>query len=124
MELLAPAGNLESFFAALEQGADAVYVGLKALSARAYATNFTLKELSSLVTICRQQGRKLYVALNSLVKEGERAELLDTLAALNDIRPDALIIQDLGVHYLVRHHFPRLPLHASTLMTIHNSLGV
>ncbi|MFP3868618.1 MAG: peptidase U32 family protein [Desulfobacteraceae bacterium] len=124
MELLAPAGNLESFFAALEHGADAVYVGLKAFSARTYAPNFTLKELSSMVTISQRQGRKLYVALNSLVKEGEQEELLDTLAALSHIRPDALIIQDLGVYYLVRQHFPGLRLHASTLMTIHNSLGV
>ncbi|OPX19207.1 MAG: hypothetical protein BZ151_10485 [Desulfobacca sp. 4484_104] len=124
MELLAPAGSLAAFFAALEQGADAFYVGLKAFSARAYAHNFTLKELSSLMTITREQGRRLYVALNSLIKEGEQAELLETLAALNDIRPDALIIQDLGVYYLVRQHFPGLRLHASTLMTIHNSLGV
>ncbi|MDD3580519.1 MAG: U32 family peptidase [Desulfobacca sp.] len=124
MEILAPAGNLEAFFAALEQGADAFYVGLKAFSARAYAHNFTLKELSSLMTITREQGRRLYVALNSLIKEGEQAELLETLAALNDIRPDALIIQDLGVYYLVHQHFPGLRLHASTLMTIHNSLGV
>lgn len=124
MELLAPAGTIESFFAALENGADAFYVGLKAFSARAYAHNFTLTELSSLRAITRQQGRKLYVALNALVKEREREELLDTLAGLNEIGPDALIIQDLGVYYVVRQHFPRLPLHASTLMTIHNSLGV
>jgi putative protease len=99
-------------------------VGLKAFSARAYAANFSLTEISSLVQVCRQRGRKLYVALNALVKEGERRELIETLAALNQIGPDALIIQDLGVYHLARRHFPNLPLHASTLMTMHNSQAV
>jgi U32 family peptidase len=124
LELLAPAGSIETFFAALDQGADAVYVGLKAFSARAYAANFSLAEISSLVQVCRQRGRKLYIALNALVKEGERRELIETLAALHQIGPDALIIQDLGVYHLARRHFPDLPLHASTLMTMHNSLAV
>ena len=99
-------------------------MGLKAFSARAYAANFSLAEVSSLAQVCRQRGRKLYVALNALVKEGERRELVETLAALNQIGPDALIIQDLGVYHLARRHFPDLPLHASTLMTTHNSPGV
>jgi putative protease len=121
---LAPAGSIETFFMALDHGADAVYIGLKAFSARAYASNFSLAEVSSLVQVCRQRGRKLYVALNALVKEGERRELVETLAALAQIGPDALIIQDLGIYHLARRHFPDLPLHASTLMTIHNSQGV
>ena len=124
LELLAPAGSIETFFAALDNGADAVYIGLRAFSARAYAANFSLAEVSSLVQVCRQRGRKLYIALNALVKEGERRELIETLAALNQIGPDALIIQDLGVYHLARRHFPGLPLHASTLMTMHNSLAV
>jgi len=124
MELLAPAGNLESFFAALENGADAIYVGLKAFSARAYAPNFTWPELSAMRGLTRQRGCKLYIALNALVKEGERGELLEALTGINEIGPEALILQDLGVYHLARRHFPRLPLHASTLMTIHNSLGV
>ncbi len=124
LELLAPAGSIETFFAALDNGADAVYVGLKAFSARAYAANFSLAEVSSLVQVCRQRGRRLYVALNALVKEEERRELLETMQALSQIGPDALIIQDLGVYHLARRHFPELPLHASTLMTIHNSAGV
>ncbi len=124
LELLAPAGSIETFFAALENGADAVYVGLKAFSARAYAANFSLAEVSSLVQVCRQKGRRLYVALNALVKEEERRELLETMQALAQIGPDALIIQDLGVYHLARRRFPDLALHASTLMTIHNSAGV
>ncbi|AEB10334.1 peptidase U32 family protein [Desulfobacca acetoxidans] len=124
MELLAPAGTVETFFAALENGADAVYLGLKAFSARAYAANFTLAQVSSLAQVSRQRGCKLYVALNALVKEEERPELMETLGALQEIGPDALIIQDLGVYYLVRQHYPALPVHASTLLTIHNSLGV
>ena len=99
-------------------------MGLKAFSARAFAANFSLAEVSSLVQVCRQRGRKLYIALNALVKEGERRELVETLAALNQIGPDALIIQDLGVYHLARRHFPKLPLHASTLMTMHNSQAV
>lgn len=124
MEILAPAGNLESFFAALEAGADAIYVGLKAFSARALARNFTLAELSAMAALTRQKGRKLYVALNALVKEGERQELVENLTGLSEIKPDALIIQDLGVYYLVQQQYPHLPLHSSTLMTLHNSLGV
>lgn len=124
LELLAPAGSIETFFAALDHGADAVYVGLKAFSARAYAVNFNLPEVSSLVQVCRQRGRKLYVALNALIKEEERRELLETMHALAQIGPDALIIQDLGVYHLAKRHFPELPLHASTLLTICNSAGV
>ncbi len=124
MELLAPAGNLESFFAALENGADAVYVGLKAFSARAYAPNFSWAELSAMRGLSRRRGCRLYIALNALVKEGERGELVEALAGINEIGPEAVIIQDLGVYHVARRYFPGLTLHASTLMTIHNSLGV
>jgi len=123
MEILAPAGNFESFFAALEKGADAVYVGLKAFSARAYARNFNLNELSYMVPYVHKQGKKIFVALNSLVKETEFGELIEIVLALSQIKPDALIIQDLGVFWLLKHRFPHLRLHASTLMNCHNLIG-
>ncbi|MFH1216864.1 MAG: U32 family peptidase [Pseudomonadota bacterium] len=123
-ELLAPAGSLESFFAALENGADAVYCGLTEFSARAKAKNFTLEEVENLAIIARRQGKRLYVALNTLIKEKELVKLVEVLAALADIRVDGIIIQDLGVWRLAHTHFPELPLHASTQMTVHNAAGV
>lgn len=123
-ELLAPAGNVESFFAALESGADAVYLGLKQLSARASAANFTLKELAHLVPFAQQRHGSVYVALNSLVTAPELPALLDVLQALSDLRVDAVIAQDPGIFFVVRHQFPKLKLHASTLTTINNSAGV
>ncbi len=123
-ELLAPAGSAEAFFAAMESGADAVYCGLKEFSARAKAKNFTLPELDKLTTYCHQHGKRLYLALNTLIKEAELPQLIDTLAALATIGIDGLIIQDLGVWRLCRRHFPQIPLHASTQMTVHNAAGV
>ncbi len=123
-ELLAPAGSLEAFFAAAEAGADAVYCGLKAFSARAKAKNFTLADLARMTAAQHAAGRKIYVALNTLVKERELPELVDTLAALEQIGVDALILQDLSIWQLAREHFPGLELHASTQMTIHNAAGI
>lgn len=123
-ELLAPAGNVESFFAALENGADAVYLGLKQFSARASAANFTLKELSHLLPFAQQRQVSVYVALNSLVTAFELPALLDVLQALSDLRVDGIIAQDPGIFFVARHQFPRLRLHASTLAAVHNSAGV
>lgn len=123
-ELLAPAGSLEAFFAAFEAGADAVYVGLKAFSARAKAKNFSFQDLARMTRCMQADGRKLYVALNTLVKEQELPELIDSLATLEAIGVDAIILQDLAVWRLIREHFPGLEMHASTQMTIHNAAGV
>jgi len=123
-ELLAPAGSLEAFFAAAEAGADAVYCGLKAFSARAKAKNFTTGDLQKMTAAQHAAGRRIYVTLNTLVKERELPELVDTLAALEQIGVDGLILQDLAVWRLAREHFPGLELHASTQMTIHNAAGV
>jgi len=123
-ELLAPAGGLPAFFAALEAGADAVYCGLTSFSARANAKNFTIDEVGRMAGFAHSLGRKLYVALNTLIKEQELPLLLDTLAGLSETGVDGLIIQDLAVWRLARQHFPELPLHASTQMTIHNAAGV
>ena len=123
-ELLAPAGSLEAFFAAMETGADAVYAGLGEFSARAKAKNFTLDQMARMLAYAHGLDRRIYVTLNTLVKEKELPPLVDTLAALEGMGVDAVIVQDLAVARLVREYFPRIPLHASTQMTIHNSPGV
>lgn len=123
-ELLAPAGSLEAFFAAMEAGADAVYCGLKEFSARAKAKNMTLAEVEKMSAYARPLGRKVYVTLNTLVKESELPLLVDTLSGLEAFGCDGVILQDLAVWKLAREHFPNLPLHASTQMTIHNAAGV
>ena len=123
-ELLAPAGSLEAFFAAMEKGADAVYAGLREFSARAKAKNFTLPQMERMTAYAHGLDRKVYVTLNTLVKEDELPGLVETLAALEAMEVDGVILQDLAVARLARNHFPGLALHASTQMTIHNSLGV
>ncbi|MFH1218071.1 MAG: peptidase U32 family protein [Pseudomonadota bacterium] len=123
-ELLAPAGSLDVFATAVEEGADAVYIGAPALNARALAKNFTPEELASMIDYGRRSGVKVYMAMNSLVKEEEIPQLVELLALLEQLSPDALIIQDLGLYSLVRKYFPSFALHASTLMGAHNSLAV
>ncbi len=125
VELLAPAGGPESAFAAFQHGADAVYLGLKKFNARAEAENFTLEELSEVVAYAHslEPRRRVFVTLNTLVRNDELAELVGALAALAEIGVDALIVQDLGVYHLVRTHFPELELHASTQLAVHNRAG-
>lgn len=123
MELLAPAGTLPAFEAAMQEGADAVYVGAPGLNARALARDFSFGEIAAMTEFAHARGKKLYVAMNSLMKENEVRLALETLALLARIGPDALILQDLGIFFLVRRYFPSLVVHASTLMTVNNSLG-
>lgn len=123
-ELLAPTGSLEAFFAAMEKGADAVYAGLQDFSARARAKNFTMAQMERMLAYAHGMDRKIYITLNTLVKEKELPQLVDTLAALAAMRVDGVILQDLAVARLIRNHFPTIPLHASTQMTIHNTPGV
>ncbi len=124
MELLAPAGSLAVFETAIEQGADAVYIGAPALNARALARNFTRAELAAMVSYAHRQGVKVYLAMNSLLKEDEIPLAVESLAFFAAIKPDALIIQDLGIYYLIKTYFPELRIHASTLMAAHNSMTV
>jgi putative protease len=125
VELLAPAGGPDAAFAAFHFGADAIYLGLKKFSARAEAENFTLDELSEVVAYAHalQPRRRVFVTVNTLIRNDELAELIETLAALEDMGVDALIIQDLGVYHLARQYFPRLELHASTQLAVHNRAG-
>lgn len=126
MELLAPAGNLEAGLAAFHYGADAVYLGMRQFSARADAGNFAWDDLSLLLGIAHQRlprRRKVYVAINTLLKEEEIPALLSMLVRLRELGVDALIIQDLAVLNLVREHFPEFVLHASTQLSIHDQAG-
>ncbi len=125
-ELLAPAGGLEAGLAAFQHGADAVYLGLERFSARADAQNFTLEELDRMVGWARslQPVRRVFVAVNTLVLDGELDGLVEALGAVSDIGADAVIVQDLGVARVVRRHFPELELHASTQLAAHGRAGV
>ena len=124
MELLAPAGNFETFHAALDAGADAVYVGAPGLNARNLAKDLSLDQIGSMIATAHDRGKKVHVALNSLAREKDLPRLLETLAYFETVTPDALIIQDLGIVNLVMEHFPSLEIHGSTLMAIHNRAGV
>ena len=119
-ELLAPAGDFKTALAAFDAGADAVYCGLAAFSARAYAKNLSPDELGDLMRVAAARGRKVYVAFNTLVPQNRLDEAARTLALLERIGPDALIVQDLGVAALCRANFPSLALHASTQLAAHN----
>lgn len=124
MELLAPVGTLENFHAALDAGADAVYVGAPGFNARNPAKEFRLQEIGAMIAHCHRLGKKIYLAANSLVLERELPSVIESLAVFEQLEPDALIIQDTGLIQLVRKYFPSLKLHASTLATVHNSEGV
>ena len=123
-ELLSPAGNMECFFAAVENGADAVYLGMKDFSARASADNFTIDDTSKAIAYARKRSVKVYIAINTLIRASELEKVVDCLITLEELQPDALIIQDLGLLYLIQSQFPHFQLHASTQMTIHNLAGV
>lgn len=124
MELLAPAGNLAAYEAAVDAGANAVFVGAPSFHARALGRDFSMAEIAAMIDHAHRKGVKLYLAMNSLVKEEEIPLAVKTLAILEEMGPDALIIQDLGLWQLARKYFPGLRLHASTLMGAHNSLAV
>src|SRR5690606_37988183 len=123
-EILAPAGGRAQFFAALNAGADAVYLGLKAFNARARAENFTPEDLRELVPLARERGMKVLATLNILIKDVELPALVETMATLEELEVDAIIVQALGVAKIAREHFPGLRLHASTQMAVHNLAGV
>ena len=124
VELLSPAGDFETALAAFSAGADAVYCGLSGFSARAFAKNLTQRELSDLSAYARATGRKVYVAFNTLIDSGAMDRAVETLSAIDDASPDAIIVQDLGAARIARKFFPKLELHASTQLVAHNLEGV
>ncbi len=123
MELLAPAGAFDTALAAFAAGADAVYLGLDVFSARAEASNFSVDQLADLLAIARRDGKCVYVTFNTLVDECRLGEAAEKLAALEELGPDGVIVQDLGVARMVARNFPALKLHASTQMAVHNLEG-
>ncbi len=123
-ELLAPAGDMQALLAAVEAGADAVYVGGTRFGARAYAKNFDGEELASAVRYCHLHGVRLYVTVNTMIFDREIRELSDLAAYLWEIGVDALIVSDLGAIRAIRERVPELEIHASTQMSVHNTRGV
>lgn len=123
IELLSPAGSMEALQAAVNAGADAVYIGGSKFSARAYANNFNDEEIIMAIKYCHLYRVKVYVTLNTLIKNDEIYEALEYARFLNKNNVDALIIQDLGLFALIRDNIQGLELHASTQMTVHNSEG-
>ena len=122
-ELLAPAGDFECLVAAVAAGADAVYVGGRSFSARAYAKNFDTDELSRAVEYCHLHGVKLYVTLNTLLYDRELDAAVEFARSLYRMGVDALIVADLGLIRILRVCVPELELHASTQMSVHNTDG-
>ena len=124
MELLAPAGSPEALTAAVQAGADAVYLGFGPLNARRNAKNFTQEELEAAVAYCHLRGVKVYLTLNTLLTHRELPLAAETGALAAQLGIDAVLVQDLGVARLLRETCPDLPLHASTQMTVHNLDGI
>lgn len=123
-ELLAPAGNLEIFKGVIESGADAVYVGGSMFGARAYANNFTEEELLAAIDFAHLRGVKVYLTVNTLIKNSEFSELYDYLLPYYKRGLDAVIVQDLGVVKAIHEYFPSMELHTSTQMTVTGADGV
>ena len=123
MELLSPAGNREALIAAISCGADAVYLGYTAFGARSYAGNFDDQQLKEAVEYAHERGKKIYVTVNTLVKQCELDDLCDVLELLVRTDVDAAIVQDMGVVRIAKQRFPELTLHASTQMTVNNAQG-
>ena len=124
IELLAPAGSPESVIAAVQSGADAVYLGFGAFNARRGASNFSEEEFAKAVRYCHIRGCKVYVTMNTLVGDRELADAANLASVASECGADGIIIQDLGLIKVIRQAVPDIPLHASTQMSVHNLAGV
>lgn len=120
IELLAPAGSYEALVAAIQNGANAIYLGGNEFSARAFATNFNREELQAAVAYSHLRNVKVYVTVNTLYEDNQFAKLQDYLLFLQTINVDALIIQDIGLMHFVRQYFPEFEIHMSTQTSIYN----
>ena len=124
LELLSPAGSMEAVTAAVQNGADAVYLGYGDFNARRNAKNFTWEEAAAAVSYCHLRGCKVHLTLNTLLTDRELPGASEVAAHASDIGVDAVIVQDLGVARMLRQTVPDLPVHGSTQMTIHSLDGV
>lgn len=123
-ELLAPAGNVEALDAAIGEGADAVYLGLKSFNARLRSSNFAWNQFEATVNSLHKQNKKIYVTVNTVSEERDLERLYRFLGYLNRIGPDGLIVQDFGVVRMCQEFFPKLELHGSTQMNVESAAGV
>ena len=124
LELLAPAGSPEAVTAAVQSGADAVYLGYGNFNARRNAKNFSREDAAAAVSYCHLRGVKVYVTLNTLLTDRELPSVAKVAAEASDLGVDAVLVQDLGVLRTLRQTLPDLPLHASTQMSLHSLDGV
>ena len=124
LELLAPAGSMEAVAAAIQNGADAVYLGYGDFNARRNAKNFSREEFAAAVSYCHVRGAKVYLTLNTLLTDRELPQAAEFAAEASALGADAVLVQDMGVLRMVRQVAPDLPIHASTQMTVHNLDGV
>lgn len=123
IEILSPAGNPECFFAGLNNGANAIYLGLSDFNARMRAENFTTENIREYIKIAHSHGVKVYVTINTLIKDEDFDKLVNMVKKLCEAKTDAFIVQDLGVAYVLKKCFKNICLHASTQMGIHNLAG-
>ena len=123
LELLSPAGSPEAVIAAVQNGADAIYMGMGNFNARRGAKNFSDEEFEKAVRYCRIRGCKVYVTLNTLVGDREMEAALAAARLASQKGADALLVQDLGLVRAIRQALPDIPIHASTQMSIHNLAG-
>ena len=124
LELLSPAGSPEAVIAAVQNGADAVYMGLGIFNARRGAKNFSDEEFERAVRYCRIRGCKVYVTMNTLVGDREMEQAASLARRVSELGADAILVQDLGLLSVLKKAVPDVPLHASTQMSIHNLAGV
>lgn len=124
VELLSPAGDMDCVKAAVQNGADAIYVGASSFSARASAANFSLEELREVINYAHIRNVKVHLALNTLIKNNEFNNALSIAEKAYEMGIDAILVQDIGLATTLINAFPKLPIHASTQMTVHNLSGV
>jgi putative protease len=120
VELLAPAGSLESFYASINAGADALYLGGKLFSARAYASNFSNEELEKMIIYAHKRNVKVYITVNTIIFEEEFPKVVEFVSFLHSRNVDGILLQDLGLASYLHEVFPDLVLHASTQLNCHN----
>ena len=120
IELTAPAGGWDQLAAAVNAGADSVYLGYKKFGARAYAENFDINQIKKAVGFAHSHGVKVYLTLNTLIKDREIPEVINFLNEYICICSDGIIIQDYGIYKILKDLFRTIPIHASTQLNIHN----